>query len=347
MGRKNKKYQKTLHQQVYDRLTSMLAPGESKREAMLDGTARDKIFSYNTYQTYFKHCKYFVGWLRENHPDVTTLKAAKKYVNEWLQSRVDYVDKRGSPLSAYTITTEVAAVSKLFGISGDDPGRFQPPVRHREDIRRSRVVCTKDKHFSVTNNAELINFARGTGLRRSGIQELKGRDLWDKARIAEKIREIKAIPFDSRTKEERRMLEVCKETEIYGDKATHFLYVKEKNGRERLAPIIGPHKDDILRRVQETPTDKKVWLHVSANADIHSYRADYSKSIYRMYARDIESIPYDRINKGSGKRYQSEVYVCRKDEYGLRLDKGAMLIASKALGHNRIDIIAGNYLHGL
>jgi len=61
MGYKNKKYQKDLTQQINDRLTKMLHDGEgkSKKEAIEDGTERSKIFSYSTYESYFKHCKYF------------------------------------------------------------------------------------------------------------------------------------------------------------------------------------------------------------------------------------------------------------------------------------------------
>ena len=46
MGHKNKNYQKTLHQQVYDKLTSMQAFGESKTTAKNDGTTSNKIFSF-------------------------------------------------------------------------------------------------------------------------------------------------------------------------------------------------------------------------------------------------------------------------------------------------------------
>ena len=53
------------------------------------------------------------------------------------------------------------------------------------------------------------------------------------------------------------------------------------------------------------------------------------------------------MNKGTGRRYQSEVYVCRKDEAGKKLDKAAMLICSKALGHNRINVVADNYIRNL
>lgn len=164
MGRKNKKYYKDLHQQAYDKLTGMQAFGESKREAVANGTDRDKIFSFNTYQTYWKHTKYFIKWIQEKHPECTTLKSAKKHVNEWLQTRVD------QGLSAYTVQTEAKAIGKLYGIQPDDPEYFNPPKRERANITRSRGDRVRDQHFSVANNDELIKFCQGTGLRRSDYQ---------------------------------------------------------------------------------------------------------------------------------------------------------------------------------
>ena len=80
LGRKNKKYYKDLHQQAYDRLTGMQAFGESKKQAVADGTEKDKIFSFSTYKAYWKHVKYFIKYIQEKHPECTTLKSAKKYV---------------------------------------------------------------------------------------------------------------------------------------------------------------------------------------------------------------------------------------------------------------------------
>lgn len=87
LGRKNKKYYKDLHQQAYDRLTGMQAFGESKKEAVKNGTDGQKIFSFNTYQSYWKHTKYFLSYIKEKHPECTTLKSAKKYVNEAASAR--------------------------------------------------------------------------------------------------------------------------------------------------------------------------------------------------------------------------------------------------------------------
>ena len=65
---------------------------------------------------------------------------------------------------------EAKALGKLYGISPDDENYFNPPKRKREEIKRSRGDRVRDKHFSKTNNDELIKFCRGTGLRRKELQ---------------------------------------------------------------------------------------------------------------------------------------------------------------------------------
>ena len=80
---------------------------------------------------------------------------------------------------------------------------------------------------------------------------------------------------------------------------------------------------------------------------LRGYRADYANRVYKMFARNVDSIPYDTYHHGLRAWIQSEVYICRKDEAGKRLDKQAMFKCSKALGHNRIDVVAINYLREL
>jgi len=128
----------------------------------------------------------------------------------------------------------------------------------------------------------------------------------------------------------------------------HFIqHRRDKGGRSRFSPIIGLYQDKIIERFQKTPNDGKVWGHVPKNADIHSYRADYCLDLYKEYARDIKDIPYDKYNPGLDRWYQSDVYACRKDEAGKKLDRQAMLKCSKALGHNRVEVVASNYVRGL
>lgn len=346
MGRKNKSYSKDLHQQAYDKLTGMQAFGQSKKDAVANGTEKDKIFSYNTYKTYWKHTKYFTKWIQEQHPECTTLKAARKHVNEWLQSRVDQVNDKGQHLSAWTIQTEAAALNKLYQIDKADPDRFQPPKRNRHEIKRSRVATVRDSHFSVTNNDELIRFCRGTGCRRNVLERLEGRDLWSRD-VMESELSMLSKNKNKTAKEEKHMAALQDALKTFPDQDMFIHHRKDKNGRYRFAPIIGPDKEQIIARMRNTGYTEKVWLHVNGNADIHGYRAEYATAMYKKYARDIKDIPYDRVNKGTGRRFQGDVYTCRKDESGKKLDKAAMLLCSKALGHNRISVVADNYIRGL
>lgn len=340
MAKSRNKYFKDLHQQAYEKLTSMQAFGESKKEAMANGTEEDKIFSYNTYKTYWKHIKYFIKHVQEVDPTCTSLKHAKKHVNTWLQSRVD------QGLSAWTVQTEAKALGKLFGIKPEDKDYFEPPKRNRADIKRSRVSTERDKHFSVTNNDELIKFSKGTGLRRSELEALKGSDVVTKAQIEQRIALLEQKSEKGMSAAELKELGILKDAAVF--EVDHYVIVRSgKGGRARISPVIGPNTAQIVERIQNTGKNENVWQHVNSNADIHGYRGDYATMIYKKYAREIKDIPYDRVNKGTGKRFQSEVYTCRKDEAGKKLDKKAMLMASKALGHNRIEVVANNYIRGL
>ena len=346
MGRRDKRYRKDLHQQAYDRLTSMQAFGERKKDAVANGTDKDKIFSHSTYKTYWKHIKYFLKWIGTEHPECTTLKSARKYVNQWLQSRVDQVDAKGQHLSAWTIQTEAAALNKIYMIDKADPDRFQPPKRNRSEIKRSRVTTARDAHFSVTNNNELIKFCKGTGCRRGVLEKLEGRDLWTRKEMEDRVSALEART-DLSPKEVKHLATLKDALAVFPDHDCFIHHRKDKNGRYRFAPVIGPDKDKIIERMRGTGATEKVWQYVSSNADIHSYRAEYATDMYRRYARKIEDIPYDRVNKGTGRRYQGDVYACRKDESGRKLDRKAMRLCSKALGHNRVSVVADNYIRGL
>lgn len=340
MGRRNKAYHKDLHQQAYERLNSMQAFGESRRAAKSEGADRDRIFSFNTYKSYWKHTKYFIKYINEHHPECTTLKKARKYVGEWLQDGVD----RG--LSAWTIGVQRSAMGKLYGIAPDDEDFFKAPKKQRENIKRSRGTRVRDKHFSKTNNDVLIKFCQGTGLRRAELGELRGKDLVTREQIEAEISQLESRPAAELTPADTKRLEMLQDTRLF--EGEYFTHVRNgKGGRERMSPIIGPNTEQIVERIKSTPPEEKVWQHIHKSADIHGYRAEYATAIYKSYSRPIAEIPYDRVNKGTGRRYQSQVYTCRKDEAGRKLDKAAMLVCSKALGHNRLDVVANNYMRDL
>ena len=68
MGKDRSMYLKpkrSLEQQAYAELKSMLAIGESKYEAKRDGTSDKKIFSFDTFKTYKKHIGYFCEYIKQ------------------------------------------------------------------------------------------------------------------------------------------------------------------------------------------------------------------------------------------------------------------------------------------
>ena len=323
MGRKDGKYSLTLHERAYKKMTLKFHFGESKREAKADGTMKDKIFSPKTFDSYWKEIKRFIAYVERNHPECKTLPEAKRYETEWLKMR----EEEGK--SAWTIWLEYEALNKLYGKRPS----YVPPKRHRSDIKRSRGEAVRDKHFSEKNHQQFVNYCLSVGQRRFEVEKTKGKDLVSREEI---IKELEALK--GKTSFQTKML-----SDALLVDAEYYVRTKGKGGRLRMAPIIGPHADQVVERMKKTPPESRVWLHVP-DCDIHGYRAKYATFLYKMLARPIESIPKDRINKGTGRRYQSEVYVCRKDEYGKKLDKCACLAVTAALGHSRIEIMANNYL---
>lgn len=344
MGYKNKKYYRDLKQQIYDRFEQMDAFGESKRIAIETQTDGKKIHSKNTYKTYRTNCNHFADYVSSKHPDCKSINQAKKYVLEWAEYRANHIQSNGEHYSAWTLSTEYAAVRKLYGLKPDSPYYPRAPKRERQNIKRSRGEAVRDKHFSEKNNDEFVKFCKGTGCRRNVIEKLRGGDL---ARKEDMEKEYKRLAEkEVLTKVEAKEIVMLKDAlETFPDQDAFIHHRSDKGGRPRYAPIIGENKDQIIKRMEETPLGEKVWLVVPSNADIHSYRGDYATATYKMYARPIEEIPY-KIAK-NGRRYQPEVYCCRKDEKGKKLDKEAMRKASKALGHNRLEVVANNYLRGL
>lgn len=224
-----------------------------------------------------------------------------RYLKECRQYVAEYLQTR-SDLSVWTQKLDLAALQKLYQEypeDGQKPFGVTLRPRLRQDIKRSRQQAVRDNDFSKSNNANLITFCRCTGLRRSELQELKG-------------------------------------TDITADGLQLHVTRNTKGGRWRMAPISGTAEEiAMVQRMCQAAGDSRVWPHVSAAADIHSYRADYCQRVYLQHARPADKIP------------PADKYYCRGDRKGLILDKSAMLEASRALGHNRIDVIASHYLYNL
>ena len=123
----------------------------------------------------------------------------------------------------------------------------------------------------------------------------------------------------------------------YSSKGYYYLEVTKgtKGGRPRKALILGETKKDTeyIVNMFKNAQDRLVVPKLPKNLDNHHYRGVYAKRIYNKYARPIENLK------------KEDKYIMRKDQAGKVLDKKAMLITSKCLGHSRISVIAQSYLY--
>ena len=114
---------------------------------------------------------------------------------------------------------------------------------------------------------------------------------------------------------------------------SYAIRVHGKGGRWRDAPIYGtPGQVGAVVGRLRAAGGGLVWFHVPSAADVHSYRADYAARVYTAHARPADSIP------------PADRYHCRGDMRGYCFDRRAMQIASEALGHSRLNVIAAHYL---
>ena len=342
MGRN--KLNKSLIQQVKETLDSKLAIGQSKFAAKLDGTYTNYIYSWDTYRSYLKHACYFVKWCKEQPIDPVlghkprTLEECRHFAEKWIQYNID----RG--MSAFTVKLEVASLAKLYSCKSTDFD-VKTPARRRANIKRSRSAAARDKHFSLTENKDMVTFCKCTGLRRAELAQICGTDLIEH--------------------EGKLCLDVKRGT---------------KGGRLRISPVVGTEEEiELVKKLCIKAGRNKIFPKPSDNADIHSFRSAYATRIYNQHARSYEEYKNERLIIYKNKVYDSYIskngkrdvksfshlykkvdgrlkmiegykdvqrpYYCRIDRKGTVYDRKALFEASAALGHNRFDIIPSNYLY--
>ena len=150
--------------------------------------------------------------------------------------------------------------------------------------------------------------------------------------------EAKLARFTSATGLRRAEMTKITAEDLFFKNGKYYLNVKKgtKGGKPRVVEVIGQTDVDTKNLVRWIKSQKgKLFSKLNTNYDNHHYRAVYASRVYERYARDPRKL------KGN------ERYIMRKDRAGEVLDRHAMLITSKNLGHNRIDVIAQSYLYTL
>ena len=264
----------------------------------------DPIYrSASTCKVYTQTCKEFAAWVKKLDPKVKTPEDCRRYVGEYLEYRVE---KGYSP---YTLHKDACALGKFYKCPSKEFGVELPRTSDHE-VTRSRNPVEHDRHFSEERNAELVGFARGTGLRRSELCALRRDDFC----YGDKLPHSDVVP------------------KCYSrDPETLYVHViSGKGGRERFVPVREEYKELVAGRMDGS--HEKVFVRVHSAADIHSYRSEYARAVYADHARDTNGL------------IKKDVYFCRGEHKGERYDKLALSYTSQALGHNRLSVAVNSYI---
>ena len=158
---------------------------------------------------------------------------------------------------------------------------------------------------------------------------VRSREETNREKAFSEVRNKDLVHFCINTGLRRFELEHLKGNQLEYRNKVYCLRIKGKGAKIRYIPI---RDKEVIDRMKNTPGNRLVFGKVNTRAPIHKYRSMYATNLYNSLKRDIKDIP------------KEERYVCRKDLKGRVYDKKAMQIVSKALGHERIDVIAGHYL---
>lgn len=149
-------------------------------------------------------------------------------------------------------------------------------------------------------------------------------------------RNEKAVLFGKGTGLRRSEIKALLKEDVYCRNGKTFVHVeKGKGGKTREVEVASGFEAHVLKCAAAAKKGEKIFAkdEIKNRMDEHSYRAEYAKTIYKQYERPLDSLS------------DKEKYYCRRDKKGCVYDRQAMLITSKNLGHNRINVIASNYLY--
>ncbi|MDD4113105.1 MAG: hypothetical protein PHC56_08750 [Herbinix sp.] len=107
-----------------------------------------------------------------------------------------------------------------------------------------------------------------------------------------------------------------------------------KGGKRRIVEVLAEYREHI-KSYHNDNIGEYVFKTIPQNLDIHSYRASYACELYKSLERPLDSL------------IREQKYYCKGDMKGNVYDKKAMMTVSRMLGHNRINVIASNYLWNL
>lgn len=293
--------------------------GASPTEVQAIDHTKEHIYSKCTMKIYQNEVKRFGDWLEARGLNKCTMEEAKSHVQEYL----DHQTERG--LSAYSVHTSCAALSKVFGTTMHD---YNIPKRELCNITRSRGSCERDA-LNDRRAGDVLQANRTLALRRSELKSLRVSNFTDNG------------------------TSITMNTVGKGGKANETVF----RHPEELAVIRGMLADKAKNDYVFSRDSFK------NDADFHQSRAEgfqlrYERIVAEMKARPEARAEYQQIIRDTfasrGRECKEDLnrpYVCRGThrasliEQGIAVsyDRTAVMMVSLE-SHYRSDVLVQHYL---
>ncbi len=238
---------KSLEYQIRGKLKEKLALGVKRHEVKDENGYSPYIHSRTTYKNYVKHSLLFAKWVKKNF-GIKNISDMETFTRMYLESRI------ARRLSAWTVALDAAAIAKLYDCHIADL-EVELPKRKRSEIKRSRGrICD----FSEKKHQAVVDFCKGTGLRRHELLMLRKSEIWSEGKDV-------------------------------------FVFVRQgKGGKSRIVPVRRGYEQTVLGVATTCINDDDKLFNksdVPCRMPVHKYRAVYAKAQYERFARPIDQIP--------------------------------------------------------
>lgn len=315
---------KTLYSYMHDvlkekhqRALSMEHGRHEHKRITGEHTHSDLIWSDNSYKAHIGRIKQFWTYVKDNYPELK-----KSSIEDIDRSvAVDFLKhQHESGKSASTLSSDMAALNKTFDFelrkSDED---LELPSRHIDNFVNNRSGV--DYEDLQPKQREMVDISRSFGLRRSEIQELT-----DKSIVEHEDRLYAYVCG----KGGRVRLAECladKEDEM---RERYEPYIKQVNDLDSLPA----HRSGYKEYMEDSQRIEKSFGH---DAPIHRLgRQFYAQELLHQVEREDrhEELLFQNRTKSNIDTYSTNGITMRRDH---------AQIVSKALGHNRVDILK-NYI---
>lgn len=215
------------------------------------------IFSFNTFEVYKKESANFVKWIRNKYPEIKKIDdITNNQIGEYLkaQDTLKNPDKPdGFHYSPFSISTKMASINKLLNrdIQKKD---FNLRGRSYKKITKGRTEKAHHKEVNLDKYSNQIKIAKGTGLRRESMLNLKPKDF---------IKDSKGIVIKVK--------------------------LTEKGGRTRESSVLNEYKNFITNFIKEKDNDKKLFTEYPNRINNHKYRREYAQKIYKEINQEYKN----------------------------------------------------------